>query len=211
MNNNFTVIDYNGWERRELFEFFSTMSNPFYSVTFNADITEAYDFSKREGLSFYCTLIWLITKAINSVETFRFALRGGELVLLDERQPSFTDLKKGGECFHVVTMPALGDIREFCREAKRRSASQTCFIDGESETDNLIYFSCLPWVELTALTNERDFDKNDSVPRVAWGKYQDEDGRKKLGLSLELNHRFVDGLHVGRFYGQLRRLQENLL
>lgn len=74
----------------------------------------------------------------------------------------------------------------------------------------MIYFSCLPWVELTALTNERDFDPDDAVPRIAWGKYAQEGERKILHISLELNHRFVDGLHVGRFHEKLTALIEAL-
>lgn len=72
-------------------------------------------------------------------------------------------------------------------------------------TGDLIYFTCLPWVELTALTNERNFDPDDTVPRIAWGKYRDEDGVKRLQMSLELNHRFMDGIHIGKFYETLCR------
>jgi chloramphenicol O-acetyltransferase type A len=74
----------------------------------------------------------------------------------------------------------------------------------------MIFFSCLPWVDITALTNERDFDPNDAIPRVAWGKYVEENGRETLGLSLEINHRFIDGLHIGRFAEALQRRIEAL-
>ena len=65
-------------------------------------------------------------------------------------------------------------------------------------------------MELTALTNERDFDKDDSIPRLAWGKYVEENGRKTLYISMELNHRFVDGVHVGKFHEALTELIEAL-
>ena len=64
-------------------------------------------------------------------------------------------------------------------------------------------------MELTALTNERDFDPDDAVPRIAWGKYAQEGERKVLHISLELNH-FVDGFHVGRFHEGLAALIEAL-
>ncbi len=60
------------------------------------------------------------------------------------------------------------------------------------------------------MTNERDFDPDDSVPRIAWGKYAEEGGRQRLQMSLELNHRFVDGLHIGRFYEILSKMIETL-
>ena len=203
-------IDPNTWPRRDIFDFFSKISNPFYSVTFNVDVTEAYAYAKRSGLSFYYALVYLVTRAINSVEAFRYALVDGELVLLDERSPSFTDLKKGSESFHIVTMPCKGDIAEFCFDAKRRSAGQTTFLSTDKEGVDLIYFSCLPWVELTALTNERDFDPDDAIPRVSWGKFHERDGRKILGMSLELNHRFTDGVHIGKFADALQNLISEL-
>ena len=198
------------WSRRDIFDFFSKISNPFYSVTFSVDVTEAYAYAKRSGLSFYYALVYLVTKAINSVEAFRYGIVDGELVLFDERIPSFTDLKTGSECFHIVTMPCEGDIAEFYREAKHRSTAQTGFLESEKEGANLIFISCLPWVELTALTNERDFDPDDAIPRISWGKYYERDGRKILGMSLELNHRFTDGVHIGKFAEALQNLISEL-
>ena len=203
-------IDPNTWPRRDIFDFFSKLSNPFYSVTFNVAVTDAYAYAKRSGLSFYYALVYLVTRAINSVEAFRYALVDGELVLLDERSPSFTDLKKDSESFHIVTMPCKGDIAEFCFDAKRRSAEQTTFLSTDKEGVDLIYFSCLPWIELTALTNERAFDPADAIPRVSWGKFHERDGRKILGMSLELTHRFTDGVHIGKFAEALQNLISEL-
>ena len=74
----------------------------------------------------------------------------------------------------------------------------------------MIFFSCVPWVELTSFENERDMDRDDAIPRISWGKYREENGRKTLGLSVELNHRFVDGVHVGMFAKELERLMSAL-
>ena len=49
-----------------------------------------------------------------------------------------------------------------------------------------------------------------SVNRITWGKYRDKNGRKTLGMSLELNHRFCDGVHMGRFAAELERLINEL-
>ena len=203
------IVDRAAWPRRELFDFFSPMSQPFFSVTFRQDVTRLYQFAKENRLSFYHSLVYLCTRAVNGVEAFRYALRGEDLVLFDQRIPSFTDLKPGAEQFRIVTLPMEEDIRAFCAAARAKSAAQTTFLDQEDSLD-LIYFTCLPWVELTALTNERAFDPDDAVPRIAWGKYAQEGDRKGLHISLELNHRFVDGLHVGRFHEGLAALIEAL-
>ena len=200
------TIDMETWPRRGMYEYFSGVSNPFYSVTVQLDVTGLASWAKREGLSFYYALVYLCTQAVNQTVAFRYDIREGQVALLDRREPSFTDLKPGAELFHIVTMPAGEDIRAFCREARQKSRAQEVFLDMAAEAGPLIYFSCLPWVELTALTNERDFDRDDTVPRIAWGRYVEQNGRLKLGLSLEVNHRFIDGLHIGQFVRALEGL-----
>ena len=44
-------IDIEHWERREIFRFFSPLSNPFYAVTFRLDVTELCRLCKARGLS----------------------------------------------------------------------------------------------------------------------------------------------------------------
>ena len=183
-------------------------------VSFRQDVTRLYDFVKAEGLSFYYGMIWACTRALNAVEAFRFAIREGEIVRLSRRMPSFTDLKPGAEQFHIVTMDCGEDIRGFCRKAAQKSRAQEGFIDLSQETDELIYISCLPWIDLTALTNERDLStpgaRDDSIPRIAWGSYTEDEGRKALGLSLEVNHRLIDGVHIGRFAEALNNVLNEL-
>ena len=203
-------IDIDSWGRREIFNFFSGLSDPFYMVSYTEDVTALRRHTKAHGLSFYYSLVYLCTRAMNGLEAFRYAIRGGEVHLLESRTPSFTDLKPGSESFHIVTLPCRGSLGDFCREARELSRSQDCFIRAAAETDELIYFSCLPWVELTSMTNERNLDPDDSVPRVSWGKYLEEGGRVKLNICLELNHRLLDGLHVGRFHEALSGLMEAL-
>ena len=196
-------IDWSTWPRREAYQFFSRLSNPFYAVTFRQDVTPLYRYAKENGLSFYYSMVWACTMALNDVDAFHVALRGGDPVFLPLRHPSFTDLHPGAEQFHIVTLPIQESIRAFCQTAAEKSRNQQCFIQAELETDDLIYVSCLPWVDVTGLTNERDLAApgalDDSIPRIAWGKFTDRDGQKTLGLSLEVNHRFIDGLHIGRF------------
>ena len=98
-------IDRSTWPRAEKFGFFSAVSQPFYSVTFRVDVTNLHAYTKQRGLSFYYALVYLATNAVNAVENFRYTIRDGEVYLLDERIPSFTDLKPGSEDFHIVTLP----------------------------------------------------------------------------------------------------------
>ena len=203
-------IDVSTWPRKEIYDFFSPISNPFYSVTFTLDVTNLYRYVKERELSFYYALVYLCTQAVNRVEAFLYTIEDRKVRMYDKRQPSFTDLEKGSELFRMVFVPCEGSIDEFCRAAKEKSESQRFFFDPSAETDDLIYFSCLPWMDVTGLTNERNLDPDDAIPRIAWGKYIDINGRKQLHISLEVNHRFIDGVHLGRFNEELCRLIEEL-
>lgn len=134
-------IDPARWHRAEKFGFFSAVSQPFYSATFRVDVTRLHAYTKRHGLSFYYALVYLATNAVNAVENFRYTVRGGEIFLLDERIPSFTDLKPGSEDFYIVTLPQEQTMEQFCAAAKARSEAQTHFLDqDDKELDTLIYF-----------------------------------------------------------------------
>ena len=56
-------------------------------------------------------------------------------------------------------------------------------------------------MDVTSVTNARNFAAQgaaeDSVPHIAWGE------RLELGISVEVNHRLIDGVHIGRFAEKL--------
>jgi len=160
-------VEISTWPRAELFRFFSGVSQPFYSVTFRVDVTNLHAYAKAHGISFYYALGYLVTDAVNSVENFRYTIRDGKVWLLDERTPSFTDLNPGSEQFHIVTLPKRGTLSEFCHAIREKSAAQTVFLDTSTQSDALIYISCTPWFDMTSCTNERDFDRDDNIPRIS--------------------------------------------
>ena len=201
-----TVIDKAAWPRSAHYDFFSGMSDPFYALTFPVDITPLRAWCRARGLSFYMAMVYGVTKAMERVDAFLYKDRNGVIVKHDRLIPSFTDLRPGSDLFYIVTVEAGEDPEEFCRRAKERSAEQTGFItSGGWAEDELVYFTCLPWFPLTAFTNERDLNPSDSVPRVSWGRWRQEGDRYLLDLSLELNHRLLDGVHVGKFHDELTR------
>ena len=207
-------IDLNTWERKEIYNFFSTVSQPFYMVSFITDVTELKAFTKRHNCSFYYALIFLCGKAMACVENFQYVCQGNDVYLLEEREPSFTDRRADSEVFHIVSVPLGNDILSFCQSAREASRQQESFIDVSKEGCHLAYFSCLPSLRLTALTNEFDLlapgFASDSIPRIAWGKYTEQHGRLELTISMEVNHRFIDGIHIEKFSSCLDKMIADL-
>lgn len=197
-------VDMAQWKRRERYEFFKGLSWPFWSVSFPVDVTGLHRWSHENGLSFYYALVYLCTRALEEVEAFHYKDRGEGIVWHDRLVPSFTDLAPGQEDFHIVTLEAGEDLADFCRRAREMSRAQTAFVDDGAWQDEMVYFTCLPWMPITALSNERELDPIDSIPRLSWGKYvTDANGRDSLNMTISVNHRLIDGVHVGRFYEAL--------
>ena len=206
-----TVIDKQTWPRRAIYDFFAPMSDPFYTLTFPVDVTALRAWCRGKGLSFYPAMVFAVTRAMEGVEAFRYKDRDGVIVRHDTLVPSFTDLRPGSESFYIVTLEAGEDPADFCRRAKEQSAAQTQFITaGPWDADQLVYFTCLPSFPVTALKNEKDLNPSDSEPRVAWGRWEEKGARTELLLSLELNHRLLDGVHVGKFYEALKEWMKQL-
>ncbi len=204
-------IELETWERKEVYEHFLHTEKPFWSVTFRADVTELKQYSREHHLPFYPVMVWAVSEALNRTEAFLYAIRPDGIWQLSKRYPSFTYMPENSSLFRIATIDR--DVKtpeEFCRAAAEISSAQECFLVESKETDQLIFISCLPWIDVTGLTNEGMTDPSDSIPRITWGKYEEENGRLVLGMSLEVNHRLIDGVHIGEFYRNFRNVLENL-
>ena len=206
------ALIYDQWSRKEIYEFFKESDFPYYSLTFRQDVTKLVDFKRKYKLSFYYAFIYLISKAINDVDAFKVFEDNKELYICDMRYPSFTDIRKNTDNFYIVTMQSLyEDIFTFCAEASKLSKEQKTFIDLSKESEFRIDISCAPTLDITSATNERFLqDTISSVPKIIFGKYSDDGDRKILGLSIEVNHKYIDGIHIAKFADKLSELIENL-
>ena len=204
------VIDKETWPRRGHYDFFAPMSDPFYTLTFPVDVTALRAWCRANRQPFYPAMVYAVTKAMEEVDAFHYKDRDGVIVRHDTLVPSFTDLKPGSELFHIVTLEAGDEPADFCRRAKEQSAAQTAFItDGPWDGDQLVYFTCLPWFPVTALKKR---EGSESLRLGAPGGLGPVGGAggQTASVSLELNHRLLDGVHVGKCYEALNEWMKQL-
>lgn len=221
-------IDINSWARKAQWENFSKLGFPFYHVSFSLTVGPVIDWAKLHGVSSYHALCYLVAQSMNEVENFRYRIRGNEVWLVDEIHPCFTVMRPDGQEFQNLTCRMQPSIEAFCeraaslwrqeQELPRRDGD---FVVGDTEVpeDEVIYMTCLPWIDSTEICSERSLDTNDSIPRVGWGRYSSalHDNRHerprlnlspltapRVNLTVDVNHRLIDGYHIGTF---ARRLQ----
>lgn len=203
------VINIDTWERKEHYNFFRGLDYPQYNICMNIDITNFIDKIKQRKLPFYYAMTYAATKVLNSVDAFKYRIREGQVVLYDQIDPSFTELVKETELFKIVTVPMQDTIEEFVQLAKQKSEEQKEYFPFQNavERDDVTYITCIPWITFTQLTHPISLNKEESVPRISWGKYDKDGDRILLPFSLQVHHSLVDGVHVGKY---VTRLQEYL-
>ena len=200
-------IDRKNWNRDAHDRLFQRLEVPFYSVTWRLDVTEAEAFAKRRGVPFYSVMIWVTMQAVNGVAAFRYELRGDEVWLLDHRDPSYT-YQWDDELFGICGLPWIDGEDPIAFAARMKAAEQanpSSIPTAEAdEAGHDVYISSLPWIDYTHIAQEFPLDNTDSTPRIMWGRFtENEQGRKTLSYTVQVNHRLIDGIH-------LRRLSEGL-
>jgi chloramphenicol O-acetyltransferase type A len=203
-------IDLATWDRKEHFNFFSSPDIPFYNTNFNLDISGVKEYAKEKNVSLNNTLIYLTVSAMSSVRNFLYRIENDKVVEYDGIDPSFACLKDNEELFRLITLKYTPDLLQFDRDVKDAIEKSSAYFDlhmlkGRS---NFVFISSLPWVPFTGLDHTISLNKNDSIPRVSWGKYYENNGRILLPYNIRVNHRLVDGIHIGRFYDKLNELMD---
>lgn len=75
------------------------------------------------------------------------------------------------------------------------------------ETDNIIHFSALPWLHFTSVSHARNYNFQDSCPKISVGKIITHDDEKKImPVSLHVHHALMDGYHAGLFFEKLHEM-----
>ena len=199
-------IDFNNWVRKEHYKFFEGTNNPQFNICINLDVTHFLKFVKDNDLSFYFSMVYASTYVMSGICDFLYKIRKDGIVLHDSLIPSFTDMSNRDNLFKIVTLPLSDDIKSFSAIARKTSKSQEEFFPKiDFDQDRLIYFSCTPWISFTSVSNEMIMDEFDSIPRVSFGKYFTEGDKVLLPYSIQVNHKLLDGYHVGNFVEKLQK------
>lgn len=203
--NRMKTIDMATWERAEHYKFFHAMDYPQYNICMDVDITNFLEIIKLKKLSFYYAMIYAAMAAANEVEEFKYRIHGDEVVLHERLHPSFTDLAQDSDLFKFVTVELEPNMEAFVTKAKEKSEQQKRYLPFEEMMrDDLVYLTCIPWISFTHLSHTINLSKDDSVPRISWGKYYRQGDRVLLPYSVQVNHALVDGVHVGRYVEKLQ-------
>lgn len=203
-------VDIEGWNRKNHFNYFKQLDYPHFSICGNIDITNFKKVVKEKELSFFISFLYVATKALNSIKEFRYRIREDKVVEHEIVDPSFT-LMTSKEVFSFCTVKFLDNFEEFIdKTSEEMERVKNCVnLEDEPGRDDLAFVTCIPWVSFTSITHPVHMNPVDSIPRIAWGKFFEENGKVKMPISIQAHHALVDGVHMGQYFTRIQDILDN--
>ena len=198
-------LDLKNWIRRDVFEFFVGFDKPYFNICTHLDITNLLtSLSDRPDLSVSMAYHYFALRAANEIEPFRYRLKDRQVIVYDVIHGGTTVLLPN-ENFTLAYFEYDRSFEKFMAGAEG-ALKEALSGDGAfrpNPREDMIHFTTLPWVSFTSFSHARNWGREDSVPKIAFGKFMKADGRTLLPFSVEVHHALMDGLHVGRYVAQL--------
>ena len=102
------------FDRKDFFDYYNnSCDNSFLSFTIKLDVTKIVKFAKKHKTSFYATMGYLLTKAINNVDNFKYRYFEGEFYYCDKIRANYTQIKDGEVAF--FGMPDIENYYEYIK------------------------------------------------------------------------------------------------
>ncbi len=197
-----TYLDLAAWPRRDAFDYFRSFDKPYFNVCTRLDVARLKQAVADGGHgSLALAYHHIALRLANQLEPMRYRLDGAQVVVHPVVHGSTTVLRDDGG-FGFATLDHHADFATFAaRGAASIAAARTGLVPFEPRLDDsaVIHFTTLPWVHFSSFSHARNWGREDSVPKLAFGRIDGDGTHAWLPLSVEVHHALMDGLHVGHF------------
>lgn len=197
-----TLLDIENWPRKEHFHFFRKFEEPFFGATVEIDCTKAYEKAKELDSSFFIYYLHKTLIAVNQLESFRYRIDDNQIYIYDQVDGSATIGREDGSFgFSLIEYNTDFDIFKTTALAEIKRVQNTPGLFTRSfDTDNVIHFSAIPWLNFTSLSHARSYTFPDSCPKISFGKMMiDDSGKRTMSMAIHVHHGLIDGMHLSQF------------
>lgn len=204
----FELIDMKTWDRAEVYKLYTEVwTTTTYSVTKKLSVGKMVDYLKERGMKFVPAIMWLISREINRIDNFKFALHNGKLGKWDVVHPMFPTLNANENMtFHGLEYKE--DFKLFYESylaERKENLSKTC-LWANNIPENFFMVSIFPWLHFDGCSMQMQNAKGYYAPFIAVGQFNAE---KELPCMLMGNHAVADAWHVAKFFTALQEGMDN--
>ncbi len=199
-----TYLDIERWPRRAAFDYFRGFDKPYFNLCTKLDVAALKRASAQAGTgSLTLAYHYIALRLANAHEPFRYRLEGGRVRIVPSVQGGTTVLRSD-DSFGFAYLDPAPDYASFARQGAAAIAAASdphaAFEPRVDDTD-VIHFTTLPWVHFGSFSHARNWGREDSVPKISFGRIDPDPHGPQLWLplSVEVHHALMDGLHVGRY------------
>ncbi len=201
-------LDIASWPRRDAFAYFRGFDKPYFNVCVKLDVARLKAAVANSGVgSFNLACHFIALRLANLHEPFRYRLEEGRVRIFDEVCGGATVLRDD-ESFSFAYLDHDTDYARFAQQGQAALAAarsgQVPF-DPKLDEAAVIHFTTLPWLHFSSFSHARNWGREDSVPKIAFGRADSDGSHLWLPCSVEVHHALMDGLHLGRYVQALEQ------
>lgn len=197
-----TYLDTARWPRRDAFEFFRGFDKPYFNVCVRLDAAALKAAVRASGAgSFMLAYHYIALRLANEQEPLRYRIEAGR-VRVHERVHAAITVLRDDDSFGFAYLPYQRDWRGFVAHALpvlAAARTRQARFEPRPEHTDVIHCTTLAKVPFTSFSHARNWGREDSVPKLAFGRADRDGARLWLPFSVEVHHALMDGLHVGRY------------
>lgn len=206
----FQLIEQEAWKRKEYFDHYFKLVPCTYSMTVKLDITALKTAQKK----LYPTLLYGLATIVNRHEEFRTAMNeNGQVGVFSEMMPCYTIFHKDTQTFSNLWTTYTADYTEFCaqyQEDMERYGNTEGMMAKPNPPENTFPVSMIPWTTFEGFNLNLKNGYDYLLPIFTFGKYQQDNGKYYIPLSVQVHHAVCDGFHTSRFINELQELIDTL-
>ncbi len=201
---NYKILDMEKYYRKDVYRHFTVDCKCSVMITSKIDVTGLLAYSKQTGTKLYINFLYVLAKALNSRDDYkmRYLYPENQLVVFDKINPAHYVFHEDTETFTVVYTEFCEEYQEFysrcCADIEQGKKTRAYGLDGSK----LNYFdaSYISWLSYEALHVELPDGHLHFPPIINWGKYQQENGKLLMPVTVRMNHAVADGYVVSKAF-----------
>jgi chloramphenicol O-acetyltransferase type A len=195
-------LDLETWPRRDAFDYFRGFDKPYFSVCARVDVARLKQVVADTGVgSVALACHFIALRLANLHEPFRYRIEG-QRVRVHPAVSGSTTVLRADDSFGFADFDDQPDFVAFVAAASISIAaarSGRAAFEPKPDAQACIHFTTLPWLHFTSFSHARNWGREDSIPKLAFGRVESEGKCAWMPLSVEVHHALMDGVHVGRY------------